>query len=722
MSTNEIDKDRIKQKAKEDLEKDIKQAKELKNSSEKAKNEKEIYDAERKKLISQKQTASATSKINSIYDLAMSNPGLAFASLCVLLGLILTLVYFPWGSLANIAKQNQPVAIFVLVVFIIFFLAVSYVFYNYSGLIKSIADYASIDNNYQTGVISAIVIAIMLFVLLFGIYYPWGTVIDNAKQSQVTSIMVIVFIGIFIAAFGFIMYKFPSVFSKLSSIQDFYTRMMVNLFIACLFIGTILFAVFFPWGTVFDIVVENPTVSIISILLIALLIGGVMLYRKYPSEMATGAKGLVVTDNFLLKRRNQAIVMLLIFVVGISVLYSYDPYGIISKYLGPTLVLSIIMGFFLVAVIMWYNYAYTNQDQMRVSETQETPIIDVVKKSLFFLVTFSITALFMYYIVGSIGNFDSKSNIGTIILNLLIIIVMLAIIYKFFSGGRDFGSIPIIGQLLNLPIFRLIIYSIFYIPCLLIDAVQMIISAFTGTGKFAGKSAEIGTKYILWLILGILLFVLYFVVPIIENKLIVQNGMVVLNEPIYLDTYKALTDYITLHDGDDKYEYQYGLSFWFYIDARPPSTASSYQKYTSILSYGIKPSILYKADTNTLIIVIEQKGLITSENNKIDKTEVDENGNRIIYKQENILLQKWNNMIINYSGGTLDIFMNGKLVKSAINIVPYMSYDSLTVGEDDGIQGAICNVTYYKTPMSMSQIYYLNNLLKSKTPPTIPNQ
>ena len=91
--------------------------------------------------------------------------------------------------------------------------------------------------------------------------------------------------------------------------------------------------------------------------------------------------------------------------------------------------------------------------------------------------------------------------------------------------------------------------------------------------------------------------------------------------------------------------------------------------------------------------------------------------NRIIYKKENFLLQKWNNIIINYIGGTLDIFLNNDLVKSEIEVVPYMSLDNLTIGTDNGINGGICNVVYFKEPLTGPNIYYLYNLVKDKTPP-----
>jgi len=82
------------------------------------------------------------------------------------------------------------------------------------------------------------------------------------------------------------------------------------------------------------------------------------------------------------------------------------------------------------------------------------------------------------------------------------------------------------------------------------------------------------------------------------------------------------------------------------------------------------------------------------------------------------LLQKWNNIIINYNGGVLDVFLNGELVKSDIGVVPYYTLDNLTIGENDGINGGICNVVYFNKPLTATKINNLYNSVKFKTPPT----
>ena len=46
-----------------------------------------------------------------------------------------------------------------------------------------------------------------------------------------------------------------------------------------------------------------------------------------------------------------------------------------------------------------------------------------------------------------------------------------------------------------------------------------------------------------------------------------------------------------------------------------------------------------------------------------------------------------------------------------------MTLDNLTIGTDGGISGGVCNVVYFKTPLTTSKMYSLYNMVKDKTPP-----
>jgi hypothetical protein len=210
--------------------------------------------------------------------------------------------------------------------------------------------------------------------------------------------------------------------------------------------------------------------------------------------------------------------------------------------------------------------------------------------------------------------------------------------------------------------------------------------------------------------------VVYFTVPGLANFVTIQGGKLLVNQPVYTDTPYVLGNYQQL-TGRDTFDYEFAISCWVFLDAMPPNTNANYNQFTSLLNFGNKPNILYNASANELKVTMQQKDLKNLTHNTL--LDFDHEDNRILFVQKDFLLQKWNNIIVNYNSGTLDIFLNGQLVKSSIEVVPYHTFENLTIGEVNGIKGGICNVVYFSKALTASNVYYIYNTLKSKTPPVL---
>ena len=329
---------------------------------------------------------------------------------------------------------------------------------------------------------------------------------------------------------------------------------------------------------------------------------------------------------------------------------------------------------------------------------------NLFKRSLLALFGIVISGLLIFWLVYGIQNLSGKTGTTSFILNILLVIIVLGLIYKTINVNLPQGNSN------KNAFFSLIGNTLLYIPCL-----------FSGVFDYIGKVTTGGinseaTGSLLMLIASLGLIVAYFKMPSVFNILNSQGGEQLVNKPVYTDSKYSLGSYQELN-GSDKPDYQYAISSWVFVDAAPPNTNSSYSKFTSLLNFANKPNVLYNGTTNTLMITTDQKNLKEVTKNKL--IDFDDNGNRIIYKNSDFLLQKWNNIIINYNGGVLDIFLNGELVKSDIGVVPYVTYDNLTIGEDDGIKGGICNVIYFKQALNSSNIFYLYNMVKNRSPPVL---
>jgi hypothetical protein len=329
-----------------------------------------------------------------------------------------------------------------------------------------------------------------------------------------------------------------------------------------------------------------------------------------------------------------------------------------------------------------------------------------VKKTLLALLGFTLSGIIIAYIVYNVQNLSGRSGIASFILSIFLILSILILIYKTIfvklpSNAANKGKNSFFNLITNL---------IFYIPCLFSGVFDGIMKTLIGEYNSTTRAN------VLILIITLCLLLLYIYLPKIQHNINLQGGKQLVENPVYTSTMHSLANYIQLN-GSDQFDYQYSISFWLFIDSNAPNTNPSYNQYTSLLNYGGKPNILYNAKTNTLMVTMDQQNLDKESKNKL--LEFDDNGNRIIYTNKNVLLQKWNNIIIQFNGGTLDIFLNGELVKSSIEVIPYMNYDTLTIGSDGGVNGGICNVVYYKNPLTITNIYYIYKNVKDKDPPVI---
>jgi hypothetical protein len=85
--------------------------------------------------------------------------------------------------------------------------------------------------------------------------------------------------------------------------------------------------------------------------------------------------------------------------------------------------------------------------------------------------------------------------------------------------------------------------------------------------------------------------------------------------------------------------------------------------------------------------------------------------------------QRWNNLVFNYKGSQVDLFVNGVLTRTISfdgNNPIYRPTDVVTIGnEKNNIHGAICNVVVYPEVLTINQIIRTFNILQLKNPPLL---
>lgn len=337
----------------------------------------------------------------------------------------------------------------------------------------------------------------------------------------------------------------------------------------------------------------------------------------------------------------------------------------------------------------------------------------VITNTIFLI---SIVIYVLYILIRFNGTDTLRNRFGSVLRNTIYSIIGIIILYfsiKFISDSTYattalsfiFQFLSILGALY---ILYVIIRKTTFFQKLLNNGIFSSSSSFS----FLYDNIKTTPSYILKLLIAQIIFITgWFLIPYIREKLYNYNSKVLLVKPVRTDKETVLGKNVIFGKYNKNIErqsidmsssinkdlpYKYSLSCWIFINNQGGNMSETSEVLTPLLRYGKKTAILYNSSTNTFQIT-SKKG--------IDGTEV-------IYSTTKLPLQKWNNIIINYNSGNVDIFLNGELVATKSGVLPYVNHDTITVGNENGVLGGIKNVVYYPEVLDKVKIDWIYNSYK----------
>lgn len=620
------------------------------------------------------------------------------------------------------------------------------------------------------GAFTSFLLIILVFIILLGVLYAknpsgFGSIFSYEILFTIPMTVLIVYM-----LYQYFVFKESPTKSLLSSLPGSSASWFPTVFL--LGIGAVAISVLFSIFAMSGFLSDNPPANngalLTNVLVLMVFTVFASMYYLRGGSKGTDSKGTGTGTGFVSEAakhlehlRTKYTMMFVVYIVLVTLLYFYNPGGIMSKYGGLSTFFVLFVGLIFVAMITVYQNGLARPNDFTKSFS---PTFLTFMKGFYIIGALFISGLLIYGLMSVMGLFNQDASKPRswphFIINIILFIAMLALIYRIANAG---------GFLDQNPLYRLILNTLLYIPCLLTNGLNWILTALgiQRAPGATGPSSPPPTKTeIIVLLVSIALLAGYFLttkyaIPFAKSSYYKKGGKQLVNEPIPIGSQTNVASYQTLNDSD-KLDYKYAISFWYYMDSFPPSTNAAYTHTVPILSYGENPMVKYNSSNNTLYVTVKKNG--PNENdNAVNETntrdverkdleqwakskgerktqdkgsssirdaieevkqmyfedETDGDGHRIIWQQPDVLLQKWNNVVLNYNGGTLDIFYNGKLVKSSIGVVPYIKYDLLTVGSENGVSGNLANLMYFKEPLDVITIDRLYNSLKDKNPPSI---
>ena len=341
--------------------------------------------------------------------------------------------------------------------------------------------------------------------------------------------------------------------------------------------------------------------------------------------------------------------------------FAYNPFGIITKFKAIAIVLTLIIGYF---VVMTADFAWARGQFF--GQPSSSPSLghwfQVSGSAIGILFAVGLVLFGMFWVVSNFGRFIALLVHATYY---LAIIGALGILYRVLA--------PMFTNVKTPAFVELIKNVVFYLPCLFIDLIDNIA----------------GTKRSIWILLlvEIAVIALYFFLPMLMKSKYLKIGTVLMQEPQYLNNPSSF-DPDALREISEKSQelLHYAITADVWINPQPTSTSLAYTRDTNILSFGDRLKVEYNGKSPRELIVKAMDGK-----------------EMVVVARPQIALQRWNNIVLNYDHGTLDIFINGELVHSQQN-TQLLSLATITAGSQNGINGGIKDVRWFDKPLTKNQI------------------
>jgi len=309
-------------------------------------------------------------------------------------------------------------------------------------------------------------------------------------------------------------------------------------------------------------------------------------------------------------------------------------------------------------------------------------------------------------------------------------------------------------SILGMKFLRLLWLCIIYIPCLFL-------------GLLTNSQSAVGdTTRPIWIILAIetILIAILYGGPYLLNYIGASNSQIIA-APIPLKTQhdtgltaqspqififhntalnRTPDDSAANCPPEEKKRYNYSVSGWFWLNNNVNASKADLE----IFNFGGIPRLTYNPTTTEFKVSCKtidlsnglprldssNKGVYTDIYNSrfnYSKTQGLSNGDKNkldilndFQTDTQLPIQKWNYFVINYDGKSMDVFLNNTLVAKSDFFVPDITTQPITSGsgtaaKPDGLSGNICNVVFNREPLTLEQIRWTYNMLKSQDPPII---